>query len=236
MVTRSSKKKAEKTPPLESVVVDDRSTTTEGSKAKKRPGLPVHLAKQLLTDVEKQPGGIKYFSEESEHRLSALLDARLDVDDGALYGRRGDPIRRQITKYVTRWKSLTELKYLALLNQYQVPSAATRKINPDIDDNDDGTEEASAPSRAPIKKKAPHTPAPKARKKGVPSDINLRNSIVSPLASPAPAPARTSIMSVSLGGTTSRRGATAERERAARGQEHAKKMRTWSCLFACSAS
>ena len=82
------------------------STTTA-----RRDKLPDLLLKQVAIDIETlkkgNKRGIAVLRSEGkrEHLLSTLLDKRLAIDEGELYGERGDPIRGHITKYVSRWKT-----------------------------------------------------------------------------------------------------------------------------------
>jgi len=97
------------------------STWSTGSKC---PGLPPFLLKQLLKDIEHPDvGGIDRLRKKGDHSLSNILDKRLDIDQGKLYAKRGDPIRSHILKCVNRWKNLTRQAYLeSVLDRHQVQS------------------------------------------------------------------------------------------------------------------
>jgi hypothetical protein len=100
---------------------DSESVVSVASSASsQRSGLPIFVQKQLAQDIE-EAGGIKVFKENSSHLLSGLCNDNEDV-----YGKRGDPIRRKITKKVTTWKLLNEAGYVdKVLNRLGVKSAAT---------------------------------------------------------------------------------------------------------------
>lgn len=113
-------------PPLPAVSIDseDESQSSTGS----RPGLPAHLLKQLLTDIEGD-GGIGTFINPQnkravEQKLSKLCDNNED-----LYGKKGQHIRSKIQKKVYLWKVKYEegLYESEVLNRYQVVSAANLK-------------------------------------------------------------------------------------------------------------
>lgn len=101
---------------------DDQSSVSTTSS--KRPGLDRFVQKEVAELLEGKGGGIANYKVGSEHALAALLD--LDEDT---FGKRGVPIRRQISKYVTRWVGYHKDGTYAdkVLNRFSIPSHATRK-------------------------------------------------------------------------------------------------------------
>jgi hypothetical protein len=95
------------------------SNTSNGSDR----GIAGHILKQLAKDIE-AAGGIKLFTKEGKNldqALCFLCDHRQET-----YGKRGQPLRSQITKKVYRWQILDkEGRYDSkVLNFYQVKSFA----------------------------------------------------------------------------------------------------------------
>jgi hypothetical protein len=90
------------------------------SASSQRSGLPIFIQKQLAQDIE-EAGGIQAFKGKSSQLLSTLCNANEDV-----YGKRGDPVRKKITKKVAAWKYLDETEYAdKVLNRLQIKSAST---------------------------------------------------------------------------------------------------------------
>ena len=115
-----------KTPAPTSSAAHNRDSDSESivsvasSASSQRSGLPIFVQKQLAQDIE-EAGGIKVFKENTRYLLSALCNENEDV-----YGKRGDTIRRKISKKVTTWKLLNEAGYVdKVLNRLRVKSAAT---------------------------------------------------------------------------------------------------------------
>ena len=144
-VTRRSRRQ-QQLPALVSVAsaepsaADDRSVGTQGSVASevsisstgsKRPGLKPYLLSALLQLIESEEwGGIERFKKEPKHSrlLQNLLDSRLPIDGGELFGTTGDSVRGRIGKYVDRWKGHTQDHYVVnVLDRYQVQSLKSKR-------------------------------------------------------------------------------------------------------------
>ena len=126
---RKSARKASSKTPVSQGKTDVGSVGSVGSFGSGARGLENSLLKQLVQDLEAF-GGVHKF-EKAKNTLSYdILDKRLD-----LYGSRGDPVRRQITTYVTRWKAYTPdeyksrvvLKYLTSTEDQATVNQATLK-------------------------------------------------------------------------------------------------------------
>jgi len=69
----------------------------------------------LLELIESEEWGcIERFKKEPKHSrlLQNLLDSRLPIDGGELFGTTGDIVRGHIGKYVDRWKGYTQDHYV----------------------------------------------------------------------------------------------------------------------------
>lgn len=110
-------------PSLPAVSIDSEDEST-GS----RPGLPDHLLKQLLTDIEGD-GGIGTFINKANRRSVEQKLSRLCDNNEDLYGKKGQYLRSQIQKKVYRWKVKYEegVYESEVLNKYRVLSAANLK-------------------------------------------------------------------------------------------------------------
>jgi hypothetical protein len=85
----------------------------------------------LASDIEEHfEGGINAFKHRGDNHsrlLSGLLDQRLDIDGGELYGVRGSDICVKIGKYVDCWKNYSKVDYLEkVLYKLGVPLADKR--------------------------------------------------------------------------------------------------------------
>lgn len=84
---------------------DKDSPAPKGSKAR---GLPLHLQKQLLQDIE-EAGGCKAF------KFLHLCDRKPDF-----YGAPGSERRRQIQNKYYKWSNYTSSKYVKLLKTFEL--------------------------------------------------------------------------------------------------------------------
>jgi len=93
--------------------------------------LKPYLLSALLQLIESEEwGGIERFKKEPKHSrlLQNLLDSRLPIDGGELFGTTGDNIRACIGKYVDRWKGHTQDHYVVnVLDRYQVQSLKSKR-------------------------------------------------------------------------------------------------------------
>ena len=120
-----------KKPPIASGAGDDSSlhsggSVGSGSSTASRPGIPLHIQKQLASDIE-AAGGIAAFKPDprgTEQAVSKLCDERIEV-----YGARGGKLREKIRKKVWYWRKLhQDGKYAEqVLNRLGVKSAANLK-------------------------------------------------------------------------------------------------------------
>lgn len=86
------------------------SVTSTGSKR----GLPEHIDKQLLIDIE-ESGGIDHFDAGVPQATSQVIlnnPARVNI-----YGKRGEPIRKSLTQRVKYLKTLPREKYAKVLQK-----------------------------------------------------------------------------------------------------------------------
>ena len=132
--TPRNKNRVSATTPLRSPDISQAPTTGAGddtvsTSSSKRPGLARNVQKELANLLEGNGGIAKFRGAQSDqHALSKLLD-----EDKATFGKRGDPIRVQIGKYVTRWSNYNKQGQYAdkVLNRYGVKSASNRKKDKD---------------------------------------------------------------------------------------------------------
>jgi hypothetical protein len=90
----------------------DRSDLSLDSQGNQCPGLPWHVTKQLLEDIE-STGGIDCFKKSTDEQLvSKLCDARTDI-----YSVRGNKIRDQIRKKVYYLTTINKSRYVKVLNE-----------------------------------------------------------------------------------------------------------------------
>jgi len=118
---------------------DDRSVGTQGSSnsaftatsAASRPGLDPFLLKALLQKIESEEyGGLPAIKKlpSKTHVLEQILDSRIAIDGGELFGQRGDKIRTHIGQYFDRWKRYSNEEYIVkVLDKYQVQSFKNQK-------------------------------------------------------------------------------------------------------------
>lgn len=126
------------------------SDTSAASSTSSRPGLPGHLIKQLLKDIEHPGfGGLQRLQSSAnggEFRiLTKLLDSRDDKHE--LYGEPGSIRRRKVQKYVDRWRKYPKFKYLDLLEKYGVkPSGDKSNLKKSRAENSDISEDSGSVS------------------------------------------------------------------------------------------
>jgi hypothetical protein len=86
------------------------SVTSTGSKR----GLPEHIDKQLITDIE-ESGGIDNFDAGVPQATSQIILNNPEREN--IYGKRGDPIRHKLTQRVKYLKTLPREKYAKVLEK-----------------------------------------------------------------------------------------------------------------------
>jgi hypothetical protein len=131
---RASKRR-DRSPLLPAVVSVDTSDVDSvasiGSSGSGRSNIPKHILKQLFHDVE-HAGGIQSFDDGLKQAVNILLDR----GDPAIYGLRGDPVRKRLSNKVTQWKQLPAEKYhrklykLGLSPAASLPPKDIRKLKP----------------------------------------------------------------------------------------------------------
>ena len=109
---------------------DDSSVTTSNSGTSVGiRGLPPHVLKQVLTDIEHPKfGGIGTLKQKQkgggQHLLANLLNesetGRVETGLDPLYEQQGSSIRIKIGEYSQRWKKLSNERYLKLLKKVGV--------------------------------------------------------------------------------------------------------------------
>ena len=154
--------KALKSPDIAKAQVPAEEESIASSTAS-RPGLPRHIQKALAEKLEGEIGGIGNLKKNKNDQSVASL-CNSDVDT---FGRRGDPVRLQIQKYIYRWIKYHEEGSYAekVLNRFGVKSAATRKkeardskkresLKPEDISDDSSSLSSSSTTQAATKRKA----------------------------------------------------------------------------------
>lgn len=97
-------------------------SVSSGGSQRSRSRLDLSVEKQLLTDIEREPGGLHFFDEGDRLLLGKLLDKRKN-----LYGTRDKKdkkLRERISRRVTYLKSLHLHDYIVILQNYSIEPAA----------------------------------------------------------------------------------------------------------------
>jgi hypothetical protein len=94
-------------------------SVSSANSSSKRPRLDHNVEKQLLLDIEKA-GGISFLNQENFQALANLLK---NPDRIRLYGKRGEPIRKKISRRVTYLKTLVKADYDILIRSYGIEPA-----------------------------------------------------------------------------------------------------------------
>ena len=87
-----------RSPDIEPAVSTGEEDVSFSSSSSRRPGLDPFVQKALAELLEGAGGGIDNYKKRGENSLSKLL-----AEDTDTFGKRGDPIRDQISMYVSRW-------------------------------------------------------------------------------------------------------------------------------------
>jgi len=126
-------------------------------------GLPLHLQKQLLQQIEKEPGGLKHL------KLKSLCDRFPQA-----YGARGSKLREKVQNKVDRWKRLDKNSYGCLLIKLGVDPTTTEASSP-------APTNPTSPSRLPRHQKSPsfqpRTPATPLSPSSPPGSFSMTSNI-----------------------------------------------------------
>jgi hypothetical protein len=119
-------------PPPEKAVKKAKVAGSAGSvssNTSQRSRLDLFIEKQLLADIEAKEGGLHYFDQGDRLILAKLLDERPHI-----YGQRGEPIRKKISRRLTYLKGLHIRDYRLLLKNNQVePATLSKSQNLDLE-------------------------------------------------------------------------------------------------------
>ncbi len=123
-------------------------STSQNSKGKKDEGVPKKVRQQLAIDIE-SAGGIQDFDKDKTQALCKLLN---NPKHRALYGNKGDPIRRQIRNLVyVQWKRFPRDKYFEnvlipfVLQREEVGEGEAHFSDADEDNTEEEDEEEITP-------------------------------------------------------------------------------------------